>query len=215
MKKKHILGAVSLLLPFGFLIYVLGSWFYTYLTDPENAPSVTDLPGIAVSYLRRGWLIVKGKTEIGASADPISIATGLIAGFEGFSPKAYADPPGQIVTYSIGYGHQIVPGDGFDKGSTISESDASALLSADLETYASCVNNAVEVDLTPSQLAALYSFCYNEGCHAFQNSTLLKDVNAKNFDDVTSQFARWDIAEGTVSTALVDRRAKEAALFAS
>lgn len=215
MKGKRIFGIAALFLPFGLLFYVFGVWFYTYLTDPENAPSITDLPGIGVSYLRRGWAIVKGTAQIGASANPLDIATGFIAKMEGFSPKVYADPAGQNATFSIGYGHQLVDGDGFDLSSTVSESDGWALLQADLDRYVACVNNSLKVDLSAPQLAALYSFCYNEGCGAFQKSTLLRDINAGNLADVPAQFARWDIAGGVVSSALVDRRSKEADLFAS
>lgn len=215
MSGKKIAAILSLLLPFGFVAFLLGSWFYQYLTDPENAPSVTDLPGIGLSYFRRGLAIMKGTIQVGDSANPVDIATGFIAKMESYSRKAYADPAGQTVTYSIGYGHQIVAGDGFDTSSEISEPDAWALLQSDLDTYVNCVNNGVTVDLSAPQLAALYSFCYNEGCGAFQKSTLLKDVNAQNFGDVANQFARWDIAGGQVSDALVDRRSKEADLFAS
>jgi hypothetical protein len=45
--------------------------------------------------------------DLGLSSDPVSIALGIIKNFEGFSARAYADPPGQTRTYSIGYGHQI------------------------------------------------------------------------------------------------------------
>ena len=208
---------MALVVPFGLVVVGLGYWFYRYLIDPENAPSVTDLPGIGISYLQRGWLIMKGQAANlqGTSGDPVAIAAGIIAKFEGFSPKAYADPPGQVSTYSIGYGHQIIPGDGFDKASTISQGDALALLSADLDTYVNCVNNALTVSLSPQQLAALYSFCYNEGCHAFTNSTLLHDVNSGNLGNVAVQFARWNLAGGIVSSALVKRRSEEAQLFAS
>lgn len=213
MRKKWPIVILAFV-PFGLLAYVVGLWFYQYTTDPENAPSITDLPGIGFSYLRRGWLIVKGSQTLGAS-NALDIATAFIAKHEGFSPKAYPDPAGQTKTWSIGYGHQIVPGDGFDTSSTISEADAYALLQADLDTYVACVNNGIAVDLSPEQTAALYSFCYNEGCGAFSKSTLLKDVNAQNFADVPAQLARWNIVGGVVSDALAARRQDEADLFDS
>jgi GH24 family phage-related lysozyme (muramidase) len=212
---KKSLAALAVVLPFGLVAYALGYWFYQYVTDPENAPSITDVPGLVVSYARRGWLVMKGKFQFGASANPVDIATGFIAQQESFSPKAYPDPAGQTKLYSIGYGHQIVDRDGFDRTSTISESDAAALLASDLQRYVACVNNALTVDLSAPQLAALYSFCYNEGCGAFVSSTLLKDINAGNLADVPAQLARWNIAGGVVSAALVQRRQDEANLFAS
>jgi GH24 family phage-related lysozyme (muramidase) len=214
--KKRTLGIVALFSVAGALAY----WLYLYITDRDSAPTFSDVGGWLYSLPVRGYLIVRGQIEsalgsVGGSPDPVVIAAGLIAGFEGFVGHVYADPPGQTITYSIGYGHQLVAGDGFDQSSTISQTDALALLQSDLANYVSCVNAAVTVSLTPDQLAALYSFTYNEGCGAFQGSTLLQDINAGNFDAAVADFSSWDIAGGQVSQALVNRRQSESNLFAS
>lgn len=188
-----------------------GSWG-DFFSDP--------IGGTTSLFSRFGlWFIslgerFKGATGVG-TVDPVALASGLIAGFEGFSPKAYPDPSGQTTTYSIGYGHQIVSGDGFDTTSTISESDALALLQQDLANYVACVNNAVTVPVTPQQQAALYSLCYNIGCNAFQNSTLLGDLNVPDYQQAQVDFASWNMAGGQVSSALTNRRASEANLFGS
>jgi lysozyme len=149
------------------------------------------------------------------SPDPVAIAAQLIASLEGFSPTAYPDPPGQTKLYSLGYGHQIRSGDGFDTSSQISQSDALALLQTDLSGAVNCVNNAVSVDLDPQQLAALYSFTYNVGPGHFLSSTLLKCINASDFSGAQAQFAVWNIANGQVNAGLVARRQQEADLFGS
>lgn len=153
--------------------------------------------------------------QLAAQTDPAAIAAQIIAQFEGFSAEAYADPPGQSVTYSIGYGHQIIAGDGFSTASTISKDDALALLQKDLAKYAACVKRAVTVPLAPQQLAALYSFCYNIGCGAFQKSTVVREINAGNFGNVATALALWNKSEGKINQALVRRRSDEAQLFNS
>jgi GH24 family phage-related lysozyme (muramidase) len=218
MSKRQKLVCIFFGGPLLGLLGVLGYWIYQLISDPDNAPAFTDLPGVYWSFFQRGWLIVNGSIQAvsGSSADPVALAAGLIAQFEGFSPKAYPDPAGQTATYSIGYGHQIVSGDGYSSSSTISESDAIALLDSDLGNYVQCVNNAVTVTLSPQQLAALYSLCYNIGCSAFTGSTLLQDVNGgADADTITADFAMWNKANGSVLGTLVNRRSEEAALYNS
>jgi lysozyme len=149
-----------------------------------------------------------------AQANPRTLAASLVAGFEGFSAKAYPDPEGQTAKHSIGYGHQLVPGDGFTLESVISEGDALAQLQADLDVFAACVDNAVTVPLGPNETAALYSFAYNEGCGAFKASKLLRLLNAGDYVGADAEFARWNVANGSILPALVSRRASEAAEFA-
>jgi lysozyme len=216
--KKRTIGVIAIFSLAGALAY----WLYLYITDRDAAPTFSDVGGWLYSLPVRGYLIVKGQAQSvlgsipgGPAADPVAIAAGMIAQFEGFVGHAYPDPAGQTTTYSIGYGHQIVNGDGFDTSSTISQTEALALLQSDLQNYVTCVNNAVTVTLSPQQLAALYSFTYNEGCGAFTGSTLLQDINAGNFDAAVADFAAWDIAGGQVLQALVNRRQSESALFAS
>jgi len=196
-------------------------WFDVEQTGGDWSDFFSDPVGGTTSLFSRFglWVIgiserFKGVTGVG-TVDPVALAAGLIAGFEGFSSKAYPDPAGQNVTYSIGYGHQIVPGDGFTTDSTISESDALALLQADLGTFATCVDTAVSVPVTPQMQAAMYSLCYNIGCGAFKSSTLLSDLNNGDPQGALDQFAVWNKAGGAVLQALVNRRASEAAVFQS
>lgn len=192
-----------------------GGSFSDFFADPVGGTqSIFSRLGLTIS-----GLFEKAKGAVGGTADPRALAASLIASEEGFVPHAYPDPPGQTTKYSIGYGHQIVPGDGFTTASEISETDALGLLQADLDTYVNCVENVVTVELAPEQRAALYDFAYNEGCAAFQGSTLLKDVNAGRFGNVQADLELWDKIR--VNGALTDdagllaRRDKEYALFAS
>lgn len=179
-------------------------FYYNFSTGDSTASGFLDW---LTSFYSRLTLKVTAET----SDDPIAIAASFIANQEGFSPVVYTDAGHQ----AIGYGHDLVDGDGFDSTSTITESDALALLQQDLANFVSCVNSNVKVSLNPNQFAALYSFCYNIGCGAFRGSTLLKKINAGDFVGASGEFPRWDLAEGAVNSALVSRRAAEQNLFNS
>jgi lysozyme len=159
------------------------------------------------SYFRRGADAVTGTL----SSDAYTKALGLIAGFEGFSSKAYPDANG----FSIGYGHFITASDPYDSSSVIDEATAYQLLSADAQTAKACVESSVTVPLTANQEAALISLCYNIGCGAFQGSSLLGLLNSGDMAGAAAQFAVWNKSQGSVLQALVTRRAAEADVFTS
>ena len=188
-----------------------GGTFADFFSDPVGGLQSL---GSRLSLWVQSWF-EQAKGAVGGTVDAQALAASKIAGFEGFVNHAYPDPAGQNVTYSIGYGHQLTQGDGFDTSSTISEPDALALLEADLGTYATCVDNVVTVPLAPEQAAALYSLCYNIGCNAFTSSTLVRLLNQGDYAGAQAQFAVWNKAGGQVNPDLVSRRTAEAALFAS
>lgn len=152
--------------------------------------------------------------DLGLSNDPISLALPIVKNFEGFSASAYPDPPGSG-KYSIGYGHQIKPGESYGPGSTISQDEAEQLLRVDIGGAYNCVSQNVNVDLTPQQTAALISFVYNIGCGGFESSTLLRLLNDGDYDGAAAQFPSWIHSGGQVSDALVSRRSQEQELFSS
>jgi lysozyme len=73
----------------------------------------------------------------------------------------------------------------------------------------------VTVPLTQGQYDALVSFTYNEGAGRLQSSTLLKDLNAKEYGAVPGQLAEWVYGGGVKLPGLVTRRAAEARSFTS
>ena len=52
-------------------------------------------------------------------------------------------------------------------------------------------------------------FVYNVGATNFRNSTLLRVVNAREFDRVPAQLMRWIMAGGKEAPGLVNRRKKQ------
>jgi len=151
---------------------------------------------------------------------PVINAAGLslLEESEGCVLYAYDDAndnriePGDPVvgTLTIGYGHT---GPDVHPGQTITQAEAAVLLQADLRCFELAVNNLVTHDVTQNQFAALVDFAYNEGSGALAGSTLLRLLNAGDVDGAANQFANWDEGNGQVLPGLVERRAKERALF--
>lgn len=134
----------------------------------------------------------------------------LIKQFEGFSSTIYLDAAGLP---TIGYGHLIKNDEDFSGG--ITEDDATKLMYSDLSRFESSVNRLVTVPLSQSQFNALVSFTYNVGVSAFENSTLLKVLNAGDYIGATEQLTRWDIAGGRKLSGLTTRRKLEQEVFLS
>ena len=131
----------------------------------------------------------------------------LTKGFEGLRLTAYRDCAGVL---TIGYGHT---GADVVEGLVIDEARAEELLRNDLREAVDCVNRGVTATIAQNQFDALVDFCFNVGCGAFLNSTLLRKVNAADFAGAAAQFALWVHAGGEVVPGLVRRRKAEAALF--
>ena len=133
----------------------------------------------------------------------------LIKSFEGCRLTAYLPTPQDVPT--IGYGSTR----GVTLGDTCTQAEADQMLREDCSEAEGCVSMAVDVDLTQHQFDALVSLVFNIGCGAFRGSTLLKLLNAGDFDAAQHQFSRWDKQAGKVLAGLTRRRAAEAALFAA
>lgn len=126
---------------------------------------------------------------------------------EGLRLTAYKDGGG---VWTIGYGHT---GSDVREGLTIPLSEAERLLTRDLRVAEGHVNDAVKVKLTQNQFDALVSFVYNVGGGAFRSSTLLKLLNAGDYEGAANQFPRWNKDNGKVVNGLTNRRHEERELF--
>ncbi|QDZ10503.1 lysozyme [Devosia ginsengisoli] len=144
----------------------------------------------------------------------------LVKQWEGFRPNAYPDPGSRDGTpWTIGYGQTRIKGRAVRKGDTIAEAEAASLLVTRLAETAAQVERLVKVDLSDNQFGALVAFADNIGMGGskkvgFSNSTLLKKLNAGNYDAVPGELAKWKYNDGKVMQGLVNRRAAEAGLWA-
>jgi lysozyme len=141
----------------------------------------------------------------------------LVKTSEAFRAQMYNCPAGHC---TIGYGHLVHLGPvGSDPKSEarfaagLTESQASALLREDLQTYEAAVHHLVKVPIDQSEYDALVDFEYNLGTGALAQSTLLKKLNAKDYDGTAAEFDRWVNANGHRLAGLVKRRDEEEALF--
>jgi lysozyme len=132
----------------------------------------------------------------------------MLKHIEGLSLKAYADPPGQTKTYSIGYGHLGVPA-----GSTCSPEQAEEYLREDSTHAQSVVNKTVLDFLTQGQFNALTSFIYNVGEGNFLKSTMLRLLRSHDITGAANEFQKWNKANQKVLPSLVNRRKLERAEF--
>jgi GH24 family phage-related lysozyme (muramidase) len=132
---------------------------------------------------------------------------------EGCELKAYQDSVG---VWTIGYGHTSAAGDPqVFAGQTISEAQAEAILKKDLEMFENGVRDLVKVPVNSDQFSALVSFSFNLGLGALGGSTLLKKLNAGDYQGAADEFPRWVKAGGQTLPGLVKRRNAERALFLS
>lgn len=138
-----------------------------------------------------------------------SAGVALIKKFEGFSPVPYTCPAGKV---TIGYGHVIKPGETF---TTLAEEEATQLLMRDLVNREQAVMLLVKVPLTQGQFDALVSFVFNLGVGALKSSTLLKRLNAGEYERAADNFQRWVFVGHTKLKGLETRRAAEWAMFTS
>lgn len=135
----------------------------------------------------------------------------LIKEFEGVRLESYKCPAD---VWTVGIGHTDAAGPPkVTPGMKITLQEAYDILNRDLDQYEAAVTNSVKVPLTQNQFDALVSFTYNVGIGAFQKSTLLKKLNAGQYDAVPGELMKWTKAGGKELPGLVRRRRAEAALW--
>lgn len=132
----------------------------------------------------------------------------FIKRWEGVRLKAYRCSANVL---TIGVGHTAAMGDPIPvEGMKISDEEADIILSRDLAVIEAQVQAAVKVHLNQRQYDTLISFVFNVGIAAFRKSTLLKKLNANQYDEVPSELLKWNRVKGKVVAGLTNRRKAEA-----
>ena len=130
----------------------------------------------------------------------------LVKKFEGCKLEAYQCAAG---VWTIGYGSTR----GVVEGDVWSQEKADMMLEDELQEYGEHVEELVTMPLSQNQFDALTSWTFNLGPTNLATSTLLKVLNAGEYEDVPAQIKRWNKANGNVLEGLVRRREAEALLF--
>lgn len=120
---------------------------------------------------------------------------------------AFLPTPNDVWTIAWGHTHGVY------EGMTCTLEQAQAWFVQDMAWAQSAVLGGVMVPLNQNQFDALVSFTENEGATSFEESTLLRLLNAGNYSAAAAQFSRWVYQRGQILSGLVTRRQQEAALF--
>lgn len=142
-----------------------------------------------------------------------TVATGLtiavLALFEGYRQVDYYDPYGGVDTACFGHTETAAA------GAVRELTGCEDLLIADVRERQAMVLRNTSVPLNDNQLAALTSFVYNVGEQAYKESTLLRKLNAGDYEGACRELPRWVYAKGVKLGGLVKRRAEEMRLCLS
>lgn len=136
-----------------------------------------------------------------------AIARAFVKEWEKLRLEAYRDGGG---VWTIGWGHT---GPEVRPGMRISERQADLLLVEDMAEATAAVDRLATVPLTDHQRAALISFAFNVGVGAFEDSTLLRELNGSDYAGVPAQLRRWVYDNGKIVEGLRNRREAEIALW--
>src|SRR6478672_2522915 len=103
--------------------------------------------------------------------------------------KAYRCPAGVL---TIGWGHTNHHGRKFRAGDVWAQKECNDEFAKDMTIFENAIKRLVKVPLNQSQFDALVSFTYNIGEGAFSTSTLLRKLNAGDFEGAALEFPRWN-----------------------
>lgn len=138
----------------------------------------------------------------------------LIKKSEGFSGRAYPDPGTRAEPFTIGYGTTVYPnGQKVKLGDVCTHTQADEYLRHDVAKFETGVSHLVTVPLTDNQFSALVCFAYNVGLGNLQSSTVLKKLNAGDYQSAADHLLDWNKAAGRVLAGLTTRRKNERSLF--
>jgi len=138
-----------------------------------------------------------------AGGGALAIATVMIPTLEGVRYEPYRDVAG-VLTVCYGHtGSDIVPGKRY------TQSECQILLNQDLKPFSLSVQRSVKVPASEYQKAALITFSYNVGISAFEHSSLLRNLNAGNYQQACDGLRQWVYAGGVKWKGLMNRREVE------
>lgn len=122
---------------------------------------------------------------------------------EGYSDKAIIPVPGDVPTIGFGTTENVRIGD------TTTPPKALQRALADVSKYEGAIKKCVTVPLTQNEYDAYVDLAYNIGTSAFCGSTLVKKLNAGDYEGACNEILKWDKFKGKPLRGLTLRRQKE------
>ena len=126
-----------------------------------------------------------------------------IALHEGYSDKAYTPVPGDVSTIGFGTTQGVKPGD------SITPPKALQRALQDVQQFEGAIKRCVTAPLHQHEYDAYISLSYNIGQSAFCGSTLVRKLNAQDYEDACKEILRWDRFKGQPLPGLTNRRRAE------
>jgi lysozyme len=132
-----------------------------------------------------------------------AVALVSIAGWEGFKSVAYIPVPGDVPTIGFGTTKDVKMGDTIDPVTALQRKIR------DVEKFEGAIKQCVHVPLTQHEYDAYLSLAYNIGSGAFCRSTLVRKLNAQDYEGACKEILRWDKFKGKPLQGLTNRRQAE------
>lgn len=122
---------------------------------------------------------------------------------EGYNDRAYTPVPGDVPTIGFGTTEGVKPGD------TITPPKALVRALTDVQKFEGALKKCVKVPLAQNEYDAYISLSYNIGSGAFCGSTLVRKLNAQDYEGACKQILVWDRFKGKPLRGLTIRRQEE------
>jgi lysozyme len=132
-----------------------------------------------------------------------AVALVSIAGWEGFKSVAYIPVPGDVPTIGFGTTKDVKMGDTIDPVTALQRKIR------DVEKFEGAIKQCVHVPLAQHEYDAYLSLAYNIGSGAFCRSTLVRKLNAQDYEGACKEILRWDKFKGKPLQGLTNRRQAE------
>ncbi|MGV1017448.1 MAG: lysozyme [Fluviibacter phosphoraccumulans] len=131
-----------------------------------------------------------------------SALVGLVV-HEGWAERAMQPVPGD--KWTVGFGTT----DGVKPGDSITPPKALVRALADVQKFEGAIKECVGAPLFQHEYDAYVSLSYNIGTTAFCSSTLVRKLNAEDYEGACREILRWDKFKGKPLKGLTIRRQAE------
>jgi len=145
--------------------------------------------------------LIGRKQAVGLFLSAVALV-GIIT-HEGYRDTAYIPVPGDVPT--IGFGTTA----GVKMGDRITPPKALDRALTDIQQFEATIKQCVKVPLAQHEFDAYVSLTYNIGGRAFCSSTLVRKLNAGDYEGACKEILRWDRFQGKPLAGLTARRQDE------